>query len=67
MVNHVDGTMFVSPIIYPIAATMAAASAGAGWFALLFIPAGLAVGVVIAYVGRKLIYAMMRPVMATSV
>jgi hypothetical protein len=62
-VNHADGTMFVSVIFYPIAATKAALSVGAGWWALLFIPTGLAVGVAIAYVGRKLIYVMMRPVM----
>ncbi len=62
-VNHVDVTMFASVIFYPIAATKGAASAGAGWFAVLFIPVGLAVGVAIACAGRKLIYAMMRPVM----
>lgn len=65
-VNHADGTMFVSVIFYPIAATKAALSAGAGWWALLFIPAGLAVGVAIAYLGRKLIYAIMRPVMESG-
>ncbi len=59
-VNYVDGTMFVSVIFYPIAATKAATLAGAGWFAILFVPAGLAVGVGITYVGRKLIYGVMR-------
>jgi hypothetical protein len=61
-VNHVDGTMFASVVFYPIVATKAAVSAGAGWFAVLFIPGGLVVGAAIAYIGRKLIYAMMRPV-----
>src|SRR5579872_6226662 len=56
-VNHADGTMFVSVVFYPIAAIVGAARAGAGWLALLFIPVGFAVGVLICWFGRKAIYA----------
>jgi hypothetical protein len=56
-VNHADGMLFVSTVLYPIAAGMGAADAGARWLMVLFIPAGLAVGIGIVYVGRKLIYA----------
>src|ERR1700728_4823766 len=55
-VNHADGMLFVSIIYYPIAAGVAAAHAGAGGFAVLFIPAGLAFGALVIYVGRKLVY-----------
>ena len=58
-VNHADGMMFASVVFYPIVATKAALSADAGWIAAFFIPAGLAVGVGVTYVGRKIIYSMM--------
>jgi hypothetical protein len=57
-VNHADGTMFVSVLFYPIAAAIAAAHSGAGWFTVLFIPAGLAIGIGVCYMGRKLIYSL---------
>ena len=41
VVTHADGTGFVSAAFYPVAAAVRAASADAGWFSLLFIPAGL--------------------------
>jgi hypothetical protein len=56
-VNHADGTLFVSIVFYPIAAAAGAAHAGAGWFSILFIPAGLALGAGIIAVGRPLVYA----------
>jgi hypothetical protein len=56
-VNHADGTMFVSVVFFPIAAAVAASRAGAGWFTILFVPAGLAVGIGVIYVGRKFVYA----------
>ena len=55
-VNHVDGTMFASVIFYPVAAAIGAGQANVGWLAVFFIPAGLAFGVGVIYVGRKLIY-----------
>jgi hypothetical protein len=58
-VNHIDGTMFVSVLFYPIAAGLGAARAGAGLFTVFFIPVGLAVGIGVTYVGRKLIYLLM--------
>jgi hypothetical protein len=58
-VNHADGTMFVSVLFYPIAAGLAATSARAGWFTILFVAAGVPVGVAIAFLGRQLIYLLM--------
>ena len=55
-VNHADGTMLISLPFYPIAAAIGAAGAGAGWFSLLFIPAGLAIGMGLIYLGRKMVY-----------
>jgi hypothetical protein len=55
-INYADGTMFTSIVFYPIAAGLGARSAGAGWFTPLFIVAGVAFGVVVIYVGRKIIY-----------
>jgi len=48
--------MFTSIVFYPIAAGVSAHSAGAGWFTPLFVVAGVALGIGIIYVGRKLIY-----------
>ena len=53
-VNHADGTMFVAVPVYPIAAGIGAARAGAGWLTPLFIVAGLAVGLCITVVGGGL-------------
>ena len=55
-INHGDGAMFTSIVFYPIAAGVGARSAGAGWFTPLFVVAGVAFGVVVIYVGRKIIY-----------
>jgi len=55
-VNHADGTMFTSIVFYPIAAGIGARSAGAGWLTALFVVAGIAVGIGVIYVGRKVIY-----------
>jgi hypothetical protein len=56
-VNHADGTLFVSILFYPTAAALAAARNGADWFTILFALAGLAFGVLVIYLGRKLVYA----------
>ena len=55
-VNHADGIMFVSVVLYPIAAAIGAGQADAGWLAVLFAPAGLAFGIGVIYLGRKLVY-----------
>ena len=56
-VNHADGQLILSVPLYPIAAGVSAAHAGAGWFTILFIPAGLAIGLGICRFGRPLVYA----------
>jgi hypothetical protein len=61
-VNHADGTLFASVLFYPVVAAMAGASAGAGWFTALLIPAGLALGLAVTCIGRRLIYLMMAAV-----
>jgi hypothetical protein len=61
-VNHVDGTMFFSVVLYPFFAGKAALEAGAGWLTLLFIPPAIFIGIGINYTGRKLIYALMEPI-----
>jgi len=55
-VNHADGTLIFSVVLYPVAAGIGAAQAGAGLWTVLFVPAGLAVGIGIVYVSRLLIY-----------
>jgi hypothetical protein len=54
-VNHADGTLFLSVLLYSVAAVVRAVSAGAGWLAFFFIPLGLVVGGTVAYTDRKLI------------
>ena len=58
-VNHVDGTLLCSVILFPVAAVVGAVSAGAGGLAVFFIPISLPVGCAVAYAGRKTIYGMM--------
>ncbi|MCP4258910.1 MAG: hypothetical protein GY774_15615 [Planctomycetes bacterium] len=58
-VNHADGTMFVSIVLYPIVAGKAALSQGLEWLMLLFIPLSLGIGIVVIYLGRKMIYGML--------
>lgn len=58
-VNYVDGLMFGAVVAYPVISTKAAASAGAGWLSAVFIPLGLAAGIAVCFVTRKMIYAMM--------
>lgn len=55
-INHADGTLFFSVILYPIAAGVGAAHAGASWLTIFFVPIGLAIGAGIIYIGRKLVY-----------
>ena len=55
-VNHADGTIFSSLVICPIAAWKGAVSGGAGWFSILFLPAGFAVGIILWNLGRAIIY-----------
>ena len=60
-VNYADGTMLTSLALYPVAAAMGAAQAGAGRFSqLFFIAAGIIVGFGVTYFGRKVIYSCMR-------
>ncbi len=56
-INHADGMMFGSLLLYPVAAGIGAAHAGAGWWTILFVPTGLAIGIGVVYLGRKLVYA----------
>jgi hypothetical protein len=56
-VNHADGMIFTSVIIYPIAAAVGAAHAGAGWLTVFFIPVGLAAGIGVFRFGRAPVYA----------
>jgi hypothetical protein len=65
-INHADGTMFASVLAYPFAAGAGAAQAGAGWLAVLFVPAGLAIGIGACYVGRTIIYSIMGMVLNHS-
>jgi hypothetical protein len=55
-INHADGTTLGALICCPIVAGVAAASAQAGWFTVVFVAAGLAVGVAVAYAVRKVAY-----------
>ena len=55
-VNHADGQLFFSVPLYPIAAGVGAAHGGAGWFTVLFIPLGLALGIGACRIGRALVY-----------
>jgi hypothetical protein len=55
-INHADGVIATSVVFCPVAAVAGAAHAGAGWFAVLFMPAGVAVGVGIFRFGRRPVY-----------
>jgi len=61
-VNHADGTLFVSVAFYPLAAAAAATTVGAKWFAVLFIPLGLASGLIVTFAARRLLRAGMHRV-----
>jgi hypothetical protein len=56
-INHADGMTFTSVIFCPIAAGAGAAHAGAGWFTVLFIPVGFAIGVGLFRYARAPVYA----------
>ena len=58
-VNHADGTLFSSVLLYPGVATAAAVLMGAKWFACFFIPAGLVIGVLFTFCARRALYAAM--------
>jgi len=58
-INHADGMMLASVVACPIAAPVAAAHAGAGWWTVLFIPAGLGIGLGVSYAGQRLVYPIM--------
>ena len=62
-VNLADGFLFVSVLFYPISAAKAAASVGAGWFSILFVPLGLATGFAVTFVARKILYLTMEYVL----
>ena len=55
-VNHADGTLFFSLILYPLAAGKAALEAHAGWWAVLFIVVSIPFGIAVNFSGRKLVY-----------
>jgi hypothetical protein len=58
-INHADGQLIFSVPLYPIAAGIGSAHAGAGGFTILFIPLGLAIGLGICRVGRAIVYSIM--------
>lgn len=55
-VNHADGTLFFSVILYPLAAGKAAIDAHAGWFTILFVAVSIPFGIAVNFAGRKLVY-----------
>jgi len=63
-VNCVDGPLFAMSLMYPVAACVASAKAGAGWLSILLILPGLAVGIGMAFLGRTIVYATTGPLMA---
>ena len=66
-VNHADGTLFGTAMLCPIAAGLGASSAGAGWWMLVFVAAGVPVGFAVAYAGRRLVYSLLhRPMKIMS-
>ena len=65
-VNHADGTLFCSIVLYPFAAGKAALSAHAGWWSAIFILASLPIGCAVIYTGRKFIYWMCDLVLGDS-
>ncbi len=66
-VNHADGTLFASLLVYPIAAAYAAFGAGARWTAPLFFVAGLATGALIVIASRFVLYSVMGRVLTSKV
>ena len=55
-INHADGQLFLSVPFYAIAAGVGAIHGGAGWFTVLFIPVGLALGIGACRIGRAVVY-----------
>ncbi len=58
-VNHADGMLFASVVLYPVAAGYGAFGAGARWTTPLFVVAGLAIGVLTVLVSRFVLYSLM--------
>lgn len=58
-VNHADGSLIFSVPLFPVAAGVGAAHAGAGWFTVLFIPVGLGIGLGVCRFGRAIVYSIM--------
>ena len=65
-VNHADGTLFASVLMYPIAAAYAAFVAGARWTTPLFSLAGLATGVLVVIASRFVLYSAMGRVLKSK-
>ena len=66
-VNHADGTLFATAMLCPIAAGLGAVSAEAGWWVLVFVAAGVPVGLAVAWAGRRLVYSVLnRPIKIMS-
>jgi hypothetical protein len=63
-VNCLDGPLFAMSLMYPVAACVASAKAGAGWLSILLIPPAWAVGIGMAFFGRSIVYATTGPLMA---
>ena len=59
-VHHADGTVFVCGMLCPIAAGLAAVSAGVGWFMVGVVVAAVPVGFAIAFVGKRIVSAVPR-------
>ena len=55
-VNHADGTLLFSIMLYPFAAGKAAIEAHAGWFSILFVAVSIPFGIAVNFTGRKLVY-----------
>jgi hypothetical protein len=64
-VNHADGTLFASILMYPIAAAYAAFGAGTRWTTPLFVMAGLAIGVLVVSSSRFLLYSAMGRILSS--
>ncbi|MCO8120439.1 hypothetical protein NHH03_01725 [Stieleria sp. TO1_6] len=58
-VNHADGMLFGSVVMYPIAAGNAAFTAGARWMTLPFFAGGLVVGISLVIASRFVLYSVL--------
>lgn len=60
-VNYCDGFMLIGAMpLYPFYAAKGAAHEGAGWFSVGFAPIGLVIGIGAAWIGRPVVYAVLK-------